>query len=955
MTDRVQQLICVLIALCLAATPFSGARAWSLKTHVWIAQQVLNDAADGRVVVNGMEYQIPADVHAALMAYPDRYRMGNLGPDVFPDPMVGQMTTHPGVEGGWQTDEWLRHVLNSAKNGEELAFGYGFLGHAAGDIFAHTYVNAYAGDIFVLTDGETEVELRHFVLEKYIESLTPPTADNSGRVINLDSELKSATSFLRDTLILQEDVSRQNLKSKAGGHLTAMYEVRTAVRNLQRETQNVIEQLTKWAAQFFAQQLQLEIDLVTAKHAVEVAKAALKVDEALLEVRRAAYKTALDALAEAKRIVANSPGLITHQQQLLIAQTKIAADAAAEATRIAAEAASAIAGIEGAISDLVGKLGNLCGRIKLPGCGEVKRLLDKARKELSVWQKARDAAKALADETARARDKLKEGLDKLQEELARAEQGLANGVYDAAVLAAETDLRIQGEVVAAKRKVVDEAEKLQQKVAEELNKIAAITDVLRKAIDRYNPLTLLIAKWLSDTDVATEQYIKASERAGIIMLQGKDNPLSEYTEWWSCYGNVFQAVPKEVGQAGCLAKNFVKDINEEVSRVIDDLPEIVRWIVAPTREIRKEVEKRVRPELEKATFQIIAFLTNKGLAEFLQVLTKPENATRGKLVEVYGRDESGKKLITFQDVAAIVEKDLAVENGKLVPEKFPALSHAVTLAKLTLLAPEELDRMVVNVSGVPSAVPPGGLFRNDGGRYSLLLNAVRSIDGNHQWQAYGLPYPKRLGAGHLPPDAFQYGRDGLTDPSQGFPIWSNTMLREKVFTRIFPGGVIGALGDHDELQWSNYRFPACKAHPYPRTQDPFTGEVKHEDLTCFRVSASDSEQVTLPTGTADEYSARYFECEMPVVGPWHWTVVGSYKAEKSARRRAEEIRMAFPDMDAQAWKPVGGNRYWTVMIAGCTSKTKAVEARDVAVSRGIATDAFIWKPRLPWERAVKPN
>ena len=78
------------------------------------------------------------------------------------------MTTHPGVDGGWTTERWLRKIVKELQAPDEIAFAYGFIGHASGDIFAHTFVNQYAGDIFVLTDKETQVELRHFSLEKYI-------------------------------------------------------------------------------------------------------------------------------------------------------------------------------------------------------------------------------------------------------------------------------------------------------------------------------------------------------------------------------------------------------------------------------------------------------------------------------------------------------------------------------------------------------------------------------------------------------------------------------------------------------------------------------------------------------------------------------------------------------------------------------------------------------------------
>ena len=64
------------------------------------------------------------------------------------------MTTHPGVATGWQTDQWLRWVYEHApkpalvtstnwlggtttqlRNGREAAFAFGYLIHAASDIF----------------------------------------------------------------------------------------------------------------------------------------------------------------------------------------------------------------------------------------------------------------------------------------------------------------------------------------------------------------------------------------------------------------------------------------------------------------------------------------------------------------------------------------------------------------------------------------------------------------------------------------------------------------------------------------------------------------------------------------------------------------------------------------------------------------------------------------------------
>ena len=194
----------------------AGAGAWGLKTHLWIAQEVLNDAGDGKVTLAGREYELPADVSDALRAYPERYRMGNMGPDVFPDPIVGQTTFHPGVDGGWQTDQWLKHLLDHADDAEERAFVYGFAAHAAGDIFAHTYVNAYAGDVFDLA-GERAVELRHFTLEKYIEARTPDLRGADGSAVAW-TDLGTATSFSRDFFIINDSAADQNLRARTGAH-----------------------------------------------------------------------------------------------------------------------------------------------------------------------------------------------------------------------------------------------------------------------------------------------------------------------------------------------------------------------------------------------------------------------------------------------------------------------------------------------------------------------------------------------------------------------------------------------------------------------------------------------------------------------------------------------------------------------------------------------------------------
>ena len=157
----------LLAASCCLAAPADG---FGLKTHVYIADQVWQDIADCRVSIRGQDFAVPAETCRAVRAHRGEFLAGALGPDVFPDVLVGQSIVHPGMPNGWQANDWLNHLLSHARSDEEIAFAWGFAMHFAGDVFAHSYVNNYAGGVFEIDSDRTKgIELRHFRLEKYID------------------------------------------------------------------------------------------------------------------------------------------------------------------------------------------------------------------------------------------------------------------------------------------------------------------------------------------------------------------------------------------------------------------------------------------------------------------------------------------------------------------------------------------------------------------------------------------------------------------------------------------------------------------------------------------------------------------------------------------------------------------------------------------------------------------
>jgi len=184
-------LVGIAAALVLAAP---GAQAFKPFTHNYTGTQARADAIDGTITIAGRSYTVPPQVSQALHDWPTYYNAGVVGPDGFPDLTMGQSIIHP-----VHTGQWLRYVLDRAwaaqndpsytgiEKSQILAFAYGFLTHAAGDMFAHTLVNEGAKGVFpgvgeILTHKtDAEIAIRHLILEGYVGNATPGYDANDDR------------------------------------------------------------------------------------------------------------------------------------------------------------------------------------------------------------------------------------------------------------------------------------------------------------------------------------------------------------------------------------------------------------------------------------------------------------------------------------------------------------------------------------------------------------------------------------------------------------------------------------------------------------------------------------------------------------------------------------------------------------------------------------------------------
>lgn len=236
--------------------------AWKPTTHVYLVQQALGevefDTTNDKWMVPIYEvdylgqiksnnrigtYEADQDLVDLLFSQTDALNNGIIGPDGYPDLPTGQTRIHPScskideetklitktcpipehfefdprIQGKHLNDEsihpdrlisnhWLQHVWNQAQVnvfGENIesnkAFAFGYLTHAAGDMFMHTFVNKFAGGEF---DALSDNGLRHYLIESYVGKRTE---DLDSYVLDFSDEL---SNFVYRTLVDANPASR---------------------------------------------------------------------------------------------------------------------------------------------------------------------------------------------------------------------------------------------------------------------------------------------------------------------------------------------------------------------------------------------------------------------------------------------------------------------------------------------------------------------------------------------------------------------------------------------------------------------------------------------------------------------------------------------------------------------------------------------------------------------------
>jgi hypothetical protein len=237
-----------------------AAVAWDPKVHVEIGKEAVADVLDnGKVTIAGAEYTVHPKIVAALTNHIAYYNAGVVGPDGFPDSIMGQFVQHAESNATWVTRvldmAWQAQgsaSYTAVEQSQILAFAYGYMSHSTGDHWAHTLVNEFTegvapgfvkGAVSLGTDGrDLGNMLRHLMTEAYIvdamegvdtnpDRTTLPggdVSDNSTPGISYAAPIR----FIYDALIraFPDDPTPLIELDWDGGTLTAVPGVNTFVR-----------------------------------------------------------------------------------------------------------------------------------------------------------------------------------------------------------------------------------------------------------------------------------------------------------------------------------------------------------------------------------------------------------------------------------------------------------------------------------------------------------------------------------------------------------------------------------------------------------------------------------------------------------------------------------------------------------------------------------------------------
>ncbi len=769
------RLSCVAV-LCL---PTASAQAFGTRTHAWLAERAVAEISrDCRLEIAGRRYAVSTESCAAIRSAPGAFVAGATGNSHFPDPVSARITLRQGVAGGWSSGEWLRQLVQKADNPAALAFALGTVFQAGQEVFANSYINAFAGGPFSWSASDTVLQ-RHVAIERYLDAHLPASdAPPIGAQIPLP--------FLRSAWLEDDAVLAQYRQLPAAAHLLAMHDLAATLEASRRDMDSVRVMAEDMLAYYSAMPLTQE-DLRTEFGSV----IALQKMQRLAAEKQAAANEArwLNAKAMATR---RSNELARSSEALQQLDTERAA-------------------LQQRLQQQEKKLATLPAQDSRQDCRNVRKWIN-AREWTSnrVCQSVPVANPAHARARS-ARNALHRQLLALDEkfQVAVAHKQLADmQLAEMQPLLQQADSARQRHVNAGL-----EADSLSQLLALRADAMQS----LRQLLARLGEVARLQQQWQAGIVAAEDDFLRLALHGGPYdgPDAGQQTLLTAYRQWLSCSGRVFLASAQVTGDE-CRQEIPAVQLQALFAQVEAALAAPALQAVSGFYQgLRQSAVANLQAGVQHADHALRDFMADVSPLARLSRLDEAGTGGRQQLQDLLAApvDEA---LLRLRNGAGLVDADAGIhDGGALQMPAFHALQYADRYARLSLLPGRELNRLAGRMAGMHFA--RWKLHPENSARYSLLYASLRSMDGNQQWQPFGLPYARTAGTAQ-PENAGQrhFGYGPADGGEAGLAIFINTEARQKIFHPLFPQP-LSLLETHPRLQAPNYPFPSCAENPFPVT------------------------------------------------------------------------------------------------------------------------------------------
>lgn len=851
-------------------------QAFKIDTHVWVGQEVINDLERDNFltfIIDGKEIHIPVPytTRSAILNNKSDFLLGNIGPDAAPDVAAGQSTVHPGIENGWKTDDWLKHIFSkSTKNQSSLAYGFGYLGHAAADVFAHTYVNQYSGDVFDL-EGETLVEQRHIILESYIAKATPALQNSSGQylgktwdVVNVDDEI---AKFIRDILIYDPNVQKQYAKVDNTQHLKAYGDYREGI--------NTLAELSIWhdidvaITQLVASYYDIELSSDEASQIVNAAQPVIDVlnqdipdnlqamDQKIFDLAKKYEDLGYTSVSSAvKNVKLYEDQLLSYKSQLESKLNELDSRLREKSCSVLDKSITSLTDtitsidetvdpygildpldvtstITKAISSLFGSSSNSWS---YSDTGTREELIDQAYSYINekiftgcyaggctyVYPNKERGENLLY--VAQSFDPMVGGEYTVSNSNGGAYMRENFSGFKASCLAISNVVdsvrdskldairALASKIQTSKTNMINAVGALRNELLLSLNSVKnienALIDLAQIPGADVSPIQSILRNWRSDVDIALTAYVKAANQTMINTVNPDADILEPITTWFNCYHKRIIGVPGAI--SGCKFTDSIAQLNEALDNIllILDSVSISSQVLgfSPKAEVKKLKEQLVTSLKDKLKEEITDEVMSLIPEELREVLEASSESVDDEVLNRYFTKGEGTDGVVIIMIPDIAQR-VKKEMSMRQDGTFDKQSYAVIYNAVVMAKLALLDKQ--GLQTLANYASSNTIINSS--FTNLIAPAFTSIDGNHQWMEKSPPLPNSQNI--YSADLHSYSS------AEGFLLWKGD-LRDTLFRKLFKGPISPGIDNPELIGFSdiignNYPYKVCESAPFP--------------------------------------------------------------------------------------------------------------------------------------------